>query len=288
MSLTDVAFLEKLGGWLGFGTIGLGLGLALLSTILLTLRPNPRLYLISTLLSAFIISFGGGIELYRAIQKAKLDEASLSLQNYFGAGAWSDLAEAISLKFSGSKDVTGSAVSKLLKKEDSYIYPLAVPGGECRYIIAIAQPPSDVIVAPTDGNLLEADTDDRSFYKWITICNKGKEPKAQKYEIKLLNSDGMVRVSTYKDRTIERSSSEPADEPEGKPPIRLTVCQGEYLGNCPEKPDVFYGCGSPWGDGIASVECRKRGYPDGAGAFFPRVTVGGNKCGYSIADVTCG
>ncbi len=283
-SLTDPVFLESVGGWLSFGTIGLGLALALISAIVLTFRPNPRLYMVATLLSAFIIAFGGGIEFFRAVQKARLDQASLNLSTYFGSGAWADLAEAISLKFSGSKEVTGNALSKLLKKDQEYPYPVTVPGGQCRYVIAIAQPPSDIVMARPANEKLEVDVDDRSFYKWITICNKSPAPEAWQYPVKVVNSDGMVRVSTYRDKGEPAATANASSMPR----IIITACLGEYLGNCPEKSDVFYGCGSAWGDGVAVQECRKRGYPDGKSAFHQRVSVGGNKCGYAIADVTCG
>ncbi|WKL39330.1 hypothetical protein Q1M64_00545 (plasmid) [Sinorhizobium meliloti] len=226
------------------------------------------------------------MEFYRLWQRARLDEATLNFDKYFSATMWPDLANAISMMFSGTKEPTGGSIDKHLEKERKYIYPVDVPAGKCRYVIVIAQPPSEAVVAMAHSPEPEIQTQDRSFYKWMEICNTDAQAQRYKLEVALIKSGGLARVFTYKDRDAAVITS--ATNKEEQPRITFAVCLGQYSGNCPDKADVFYGCGAVWGNEMAAIECRKRGYPDGKSLFNQRITVGGNKCGYSIADVTCG
>jgi hypothetical protein len=69
---------------------------------------------------------------------------------------------------------------------------------------------------------------------------------------------------------------------QSKPVIRI-ACTGEYEGNCPGAHDAFYQCGyTPPDDQIASQICK------GAPSKAVRLkTLGGNRCGYSLIQVTC-
>jgi hypothetical protein len=71
-----------------------------------------------------------------------------------------------------------------------------------------------------------------------------------------------------------------APEPE---PIKKIVCTGEKEGNCPGAHDIFYLCGYFGSDQqIAEGICKglKSGY-------VRTKTTDGNKCGYSLIEVTC-
>ena len=67
------------------------------------------------------------------------------------------------------------------------------------------------------------------------------------------------------------------------PPIKKIVCTGQYEGNCPGAHDIFYTCGYYGSDTeIAAKVCQ--GIKAGA---LRLKTVGGNKCGYALIEVTC-
>lgn len=67
------------------------------------------------------------------------------------------------------------------------------------------------------------------------------------------------------------------------PPIKKIVCTGEKEGNCPGAHDIFYTCGYFGSDEeIAKKICAF--YKEG---HIRLKTVGGNKCGYSLIEITC-
>jgi hypothetical protein len=216
------------------------------------------------------------------------------LQTYFGSGAWGDLADAISTKFKGSLYPVGNAVSKLVKKDDKYPYAVSIPAKECRYIIA--QPPADIRILlekpPTAS--IRTEVDERSFYRWMTVCNEDAAPTSLSYQVSVTEVDSMVRVSTFSDRpataTTDRTAATPADPqtsdiPPPGPPLTLAVWVGELLGNCPGRVDIFLLCGSQVDGGVAKKQCTMRGFKDGK--VVPRINVGGNRCGYFIGDLVC-
>jgi hypothetical protein len=65
--------------------------------------------------------------------------------------------------------------------------------------------------------------------------------------------------------------------------IKKIVCTGEYENACPGAHDIFYTCGYFGSDEeIAKKICT------GIKAGYVRLkTVGGNKCGYALIEVTC-
>jgi hypothetical protein len=66
-------------------------------------------------------------------------------------------------------------------------------------------------------------------------------------------------------------------------PIKKIVCTGEHEENCPGTHDIYYYCGFFGSDkDIADGVCK------GIKAGYVRLkTVSGNKCGYSLIEVTC-
>ncbi len=71
--------------------------------------------------------------------------------------------------------------------------------------------------------------------------------------------------------------------PPSPEPVKKVVCTGEKEENCPGQHDIFYTCGYFGSDQeIAEKLCT------GIKAGFIRLkTIGGNKCGYSLIEVTC-
>jgi hypothetical protein len=69
----------------------------------------------------------------------------------------------------------------------------------------------------------------------------------------------------------------------GPPPVKKIVCTGEHEENCPGAHDIYYYCGFFGTDKeIADNICK------GIKAGYVRLkTVSGNKCGYSLIEVTC-
>ncbi|TAZ73782.1 hypothetical protein ELH70_14495 [Rhizobium ruizarguesonis] len=292
---SNETLLQSFGAWLGFGAIGVGLAIVLLCAILVSVNVNSRNLIVFAIIGIIVVSFGYGIEFFRAREQALVNRNITNLQNYFGAGAWGDLADAISTKFKGSLYPVGNAVSKLLKKDVAYQYPVSIPGKDCRYIIAIAQPPADIRMqlegAPSD--LIRTETDERSFYRWTTICNDDAAQALLNYQVSAVDFDSMVRVSTFSDRATTppaNAAAPPANPPSPDPvalerSLTLAVCLGEFLGNCPGRSDIFLPCGSALDAGTAKNQCTLRGFKDGK--LLQRISVGGNKCGYSIADIVC-
>jgi hypothetical protein len=70
---------------------------------------------------------------------------------------------------------------------------------------------------------------------------------------------------------------------EPPPTIKKIVCTGENENNCPGAHDIFYTCGYFGSDEeIAEKICT------GIKAGHVRLkTVGGNRCGYALIEVTC-
>jgi hypothetical protein len=65
--------------------------------------------------------------------------------------------------------------------------------------------------------------------------------------------------------------------------FKVLVCTGEYESNCPGPHNAFYTCGYfGTDDEIAAKVCA-----NGPPKVLRLKTVGGNKCGYALIEVTC-
>jgi len=65
--------------------------------------------------------------------------------------------------------------------------------------------------------------------------------------------------------------------------FKTIVCTGEYERNCPGPHNVFYTCGYFGTDDEIAVRVCAKGPPK----TLRIKTVGGNKCGYALIEVTC-
>jgi hypothetical protein len=96
-------------------------------------------------------------------------------------------------------------------------------------------------------------------------------------------SDGQFSISAFK-APPEPDVAAPAAAP-ALPATKVTkrVCTGEYEANCAGAHDAFFTCGYFGSDDeIAAQICK------GPSKAVRVNTKGGNKCGYSLIEVTCG
>jgi hypothetical protein len=71
--------------------------------------------------------------------------------------------------------------------------------------------------------------------------------------------------------------------PDPPPPLKKIVCTGQIEDNCPGAHDIFYLCGYFGSDKqIADGICH-----DLKSGFTRLKTTDGNRCGYSLIEVTC-
>ena len=98
-------------------------------------------------------------------------------------------------------------------------------------------------------------------------------------QAKVRDASGQFSITAFK---APPDKSAPT---EGVSPRTLRrVCTGEFEANCAGAHDVFYMCGYFGSDD----EIAKKLCPDQPSRAIRLNTKGGNKCGYSLIEVTCG
>jgi hypothetical protein len=276
-------FVTALGNYLGYGAIGLGLGVALLSAILLlsgkqgSLAAGTRFMMFALAL----VVIGSGLELVKAYEaSAEAQRAFLASQN-LPDEFWNDFLVARQQKMFGTAEPTDEYTSGSLKNGEMKSANIFLPKGECRFYFAAVRPPAGVGVDVKNGDSITRPLRDVGYYKTGKICMPSAKV-SQEVELQVqARGEGQFSVSVFK-APPEEAAQAPASAPSAK--IVKRVCTGEFEANCAGAHDAFYTCGYFGSDdAIAAQLCQ--GSPSKAVRIN---TKGGNKCGYSLIEVTCG
>ncbi|MFA1626952.1 hypothetical protein ACDY96_30745 [Rhizobium mongolense] len=271
-----------LGTYLGYGAIGLGLGVAVLAAILLTansegaLRAGTRFMMFGLAL----VVIGAGIELFKAQQASANAHrhfiSSLNLPDEF----WQDFLNARTQNLFGTAPPTDQAITGSLMEGEKRTFRIDVPAGSCRYYFVAAKPPAKTAVG-VPATISHQPLRDKEYYQTGRLCVPPDE-QAESVEIlvEMKKGDSQFSATSYIAppddawRTVAQQTE-----------ITRVVCTGQYERNCAGPHDIFMQCGAPPDAEIAQQVCV------GLGRTTSRTlrlnTKGGNRCGYSLVQVTC-
>ncbi|MET3990583.1 hypothetical protein ABID65_002218 [Bradyrhizobium sp. S3.9.2] len=299
---------QTLGGYLSYGAIGLGLAVAVLATILLISKSAAAVRFMQFALVLVVI--GSAVELLRiyAANAAtwRVFVASQNLPDEF----WNDFLLSRQQKMFGLAEPTDEYTSGSFKEGDTKTVQIHIPKGECRYYFAAVRPPAKVSVQLHDNASNARTLRATDYYRTGKICVPSASSTHEiGLQVQMTDSDGQFSISAFKappeeelptasaasttSQTTPQANSSAAPTPTPTPTpapapqatvTRRVVCTGEFEANCAGPHDAFFTCGFFGSDDqIASQMCKG---PPSKGVRIN--TKGGNKCGYSLIEVTCG
>lgn len=277
MNLTGSEFVTALGNYLGYGAIGLGLAVAVLSAILLLYRQTAGARFMMFGLTLVVI--GSGLELVKAYQaSAAANRTFLASQN-LPDEFWDDFLLTRQQKMFGTAEPTNEYTSGALKDGEVKVTKIFIPKGECRFYFVAVRPPASVEVDVKDDDSTVRGLRDKDYYKTGKICMPGSKPsKEVSLQIQIRKGDGQFSVSAFKAPPDEDIAAAAAVAK-----VTKRACTGEFELACAGVHDAFYTCGYFGSDDAIAVQLCK-----GAPAKAVRInTKGGNKCGYALIEVTC-
>lgn len=287
--------LKALGDYLGYGAIGLGLGVAILSAILLLSRKQDSLATGSRymMFGLALVVIGSALEMLKLHQANAASERAFIASQHLPDEFWGDFLLSRQQKLFGTSEPTDEYADGSLKDGEEKIFNILVPQDECRFFFAAVRPPAKIYASVAKGNVTYRSLRDKEYYKTGKICNlKGND--SQNAELKLhLSEGGQYSISAFKaapDISVKQPAQQapplPPSMPSSPPLPKITkrFCTGEYEANCAGPHDAFFSCGNFGSDQeVAAQLCQ------GAPAKAVRInTKGGNKCGYTLTEVTCG
>jgi hypothetical protein len=269
--------------------MGLGLALAFLAAFLLYDLQQRRdgaarnEKLISRFMAfGFLLALiGAGLEVYKAYEARRLSEAQYLALQTLPEDMWLDVVEIRRQKAFGGAKPTGELLQNVAI-DVGEVKEMAVPlkSDECQQYFVIARPPSKLIVMvlPTDvehKRMIQGD-----FQATGSIC--ATTAHEAKLDISVSGVRSRATAELYQAPPLKSTEpSAPASQPSA-PASKRVICTGEIEGNCPAAHDIYLPCASGSDQQIADNVCRKAGSQNSR-----RLTVGGNRCGYAIIDVTC-
>ncbi|MDL2405199.1 hypothetical protein PY650_05935 [Rhizobium calliandrae] len=294
-------FVTALGRYLSFGTIGVGLALAVCATILMIFsKANSIQFLI---FAGVIVCIGAGLEVLRLVEDAAQKTADRDAKRFQSLPdqLWSDFFEARgNVLFRSATPLPASIDGEEIRQNETRSFKVAhLSNLQCRYYFVAVKPPAklDLSFKPTD--LIVMPGTEKDYYKSGTLC----APNAQdgngsdvELDATALEAGGQFSMAFFVAPPQEASAKSPVATPAASPspapapgptppPPSFTkvVCIGEFEGGCHGTHQIWYGCGAPPEDKLAPLICG------GAPAKWRRlITNGGNQCGYALDEFTCG
>jgi hypothetical protein len=293
-------FVTALGGYLSFGTIGVGLALAVCATILMIFsKANSIQFLI---FAGVIVGIGAGLEVLRLVEDAAQKTADRDAKRFQSLPdqLWSDFFEARgNLLFRSSTPIPVSIDGEEIRQDEIRHVKLHLSPLECRYYFAAVKPPAklDLSFKPADATVIPGT--EKDYYKSGTLCAPNTQGGNDvELDATALEAGGQFSMAFFiappQEASAKSSVATPAAPPAPSPapsptaaptPPSFTkvVCIGEFEGGCPGTHQIWFGCGAPPEDKLASQICG------GAPAKWRRlITKGGNRCGYGLDEFTCG
>ena len=164
---------DALGAYLGYGAIGLGLAVAVLSAILLLLSKGERALSAGTRFMMFglaLVVVGAGLELAKAHESsAEAERVSLSVQN-LPDEFWDDFLLSRQQKLFGTAEPTDEQSSGSAKNGEVRTLSVHVPQGECRFYFAAIKPPAKISVTVASADVQHRSLRDAEYYQTGKIC----------------------------------------------------------------------------------------------------------------------
>lgn len=276
----DAETVEAIGKLLAYGAIGLGLALAIVAAaILLSGRPNRERTRAATSFMVFgflVFAVGTSFEFYKLYTDYSKSQQILEISAQVPDRLWRDFLEAKESELFRDAAETGTEDDDTLPIGEDKTYELIVEGGHCIAYYVAAPPPSEVKVDISEDVQHTALTT-MEFFKTGRICSVGDSPSSASVTVKLDGLEGSRGRLSFATFTL------PSDDRE---PVRIeriagTVCTGEFETGCTGDHDAFVACGASVDDEVRAKMCP--------GEFKLRSvsSVGGNRCGYGLIEVTC-
>jgi hypothetical protein len=299
----DVANIEALGRLLAYGAIGLGLAVAILASILLIPRGQTADEIsgkVKFMVFGFaLVLIGAGLEAFRILEaERRADRVFIASQN-LPDEFWQDFMIARQQKLFGTAEPTDEFASGSLMVNETKERSVYLPPDQCRFYFAAAKPPAKINVTVEPKGVEHRLMYDKEYYKTGKICSTTQlnEPAAKllltmtdarsQYSVALFVAPSETkRVATGAVIIPGPGGGDVGPQGGGaaeKTSPRRVVCVGEYEPNCAGAHDVFMGCGSGSDSEIGTNLCL----PATLQSAKRLHTKGGNRCGYSLIEVTC-
>jgi hypothetical protein len=162
-------FITALGRYLSFGTIGVGLALAVCATILMIFsRAKSTEFLI---FAGVIVGIGAGLEVLRLVEDAAQKAADRDVKRSLPDQLWSDFFEARgNVLFRSAKPFPVSIDGEEINQNETRPVSVHFSQSECRYYFIAVKPPSKLQLSIKPADLTVAPGTERDYYKSGTIC----------------------------------------------------------------------------------------------------------------------
>ena len=282
--------LNTIGSYLSYGTIGLGLGLALFATLAKIITKTKD---IEFMIFAFgLVIIGAVIELVRNYEFSKESERNFYALQVLPDELWDDFLETrMRSEFSISKPVKDD-LNGWLNDNETIPFNIRIPKNECRYYFVATKPPSQITVKLISLDVSRYIMPSRPYYKSERLCIENGEGGEINLSATMHNGGAQfsIREMIAPVEPTQVANVAPPPPPGPPPPpsppqpdFVKVACIGEYQGACPGNNDVWIGCSAAPDQQIASQLC-------GVEVLKSKrrlLTTGGNACGYALIEATC-
>jgi hypothetical protein len=304
-SLFSTGSLKVIGSFLSYGTVGLGLGLALFATALMLLNKKDSLN--------FLLFASGLVIIGAVLEFLKERDASLEAERSFDASQvlpdelWQDFLDSRVRQIFGAVVGVQDDLNGWMNRDEKTPFEIYFPKNSCRFFFVAAKPPAQIYVKilSTEG-YTEYPKPSREYYKSGEICLKnGADSEKIQFEVQMRGFGGQFSVRELEASSPETvvagpdasrpqpsvpppppSPAQPPSPPVPKAQYSKVACIGQYEGACPRiaSHDSWIGCAPIPDAQIASQLCA------GSNVISSRrlITIGGNRCGYALVEATCG
>jgi hypothetical protein len=276
-------FVKALGAYLSAGVIGLGLGVAVLATIVVIFGRAGTKFM---LFGLALVVLGAGIEITKnVLQWRDIDTLQIMSLN-LPPDVWLDFRTARKQAEFGTAAPAGEDYEIELKKGQSTTLTAHIPKGECRYYFIATKPPGRLEIQIDNRNVQSRVKSSKGYYQTGTMCVPPNDATLDaKMDVKIQNIDSTVFFVAFvapPDPTLINVAGPP---PGPLAEMKKVVCTGEFESNCAGAHDIFLTCSAPAIPEIARNTCTGLGRT--VSGVLRTNMKGGNKCGYDLIEVTC-
>jgi len=278
--MTD-KIVQALAGFLKYGPTGVGLAVAVIAgMVLLAGTPNSARTKAATAIMIFgfaIFCFGTGVEFFKIYLENAKDQQILAINSQIPEKLWLDFLNAKEEEIFKGNAPTGSKDTDTLKIGDQKTYPIPLKGNQCLGYFAATPPPSQVKVN-VNREVQHTTLITEEYYKTGRICSVTKSSDTTASVVVAV--DGLEGSRTRLTFVTFTLPSQETQQPVRTSKVAGTVCTGEIEGNCTGPHSLFVPCGASVDNAIRARFC-------GQYTLRSLSSVGGNRCGYGLIEVSC-
>jgi hypothetical protein len=278
--MTD-SIVQTLANFLKYGPTGLGFGVAVIAgMVLLAGKPNTARTKSATAIMIFgfaVYSLGIGAEFYKAfLENAKYQQA-FAFFSQMPEQLWKDYLKAKTIEVFKEAPPTGDDRDVTVKAGGQKVLPLPLKANQCLGYYAASPPPSGVQVE-VNGEVHTFPLVIRDWFNSGYICSATKSSDSTASVV--VTVDGLEGTRSKLTFATFMVPSLGTQQPTPTSKVAGVVCTGEYERNCTGAHALFVACGQSVDNAIRARFC-------GRYTLKPLSSVGGNRCGYGLIEVSC-